>query len=206
MARKSRQDELFDMLRARGLRKRVAKSVSEATGRANRNTPKGVKKVANDLRALATEIEDRATGGPTKRKAASGEGRGDAQAQGEPAERGGEEGRADAGEGQGLEPVPDSRGNSLEICLEAVVAGHLHHRAVRRVRGHAERVALALHDEHRHLHGVELAQAGLLRLSRGMNGKREAKYGGRACFRCRPAGHPRTRRAPPRDQREVVGP
>jgi hypothetical protein len=71
MARKSRQDELFDMLRARGLRKRVAKSVSEATGRANRSTPKGVKKVANDLRALATEIEDRATGGPTKRKAAA---------------------------------------------------------------------------------------------------------------------------------------
>ena len=71
VARKSRQDELFEMLRARGLRKRVAKSVSEATGRANRNTPKGVKKVANDLRSLAAEIEDRATGGPTKRKAAA---------------------------------------------------------------------------------------------------------------------------------------
>jgi uncharacterized sporulation protein YeaH/YhbH (DUF444 family) len=71
MARKSRQDELFEMLRARGLRKRVAKSVSEATGKANRNTPQGVKKVANDLRALASEIEDRATGGPAKRKAAA---------------------------------------------------------------------------------------------------------------------------------------
>ena len=71
MARKSRQDELFEMLRARGLRKRVARSISEATGRANRNTPKGVKKVASDLRALASEIEDRATGGPTKRKAAA---------------------------------------------------------------------------------------------------------------------------------------
>ena len=71
MARKSRQDELFDKLRASGLRKRVAKSVAEATGRANRNTPQGVKKVANDLRALASEIEDRATGGPAKRKAAA---------------------------------------------------------------------------------------------------------------------------------------
>ena len=71
MARKSRQDELFEMLRARGLRKRVARSVAEATGRANRNAPKGVKKVASDLRALASEIEDRATGGPTKRKAAA---------------------------------------------------------------------------------------------------------------------------------------
>jgi hypothetical protein len=45
--------------------------VAEATGRANRNTPKGVKKVAADLRSLASEIEDRATGGPAKRKAAA---------------------------------------------------------------------------------------------------------------------------------------
>jgi hypothetical protein len=71
MARKSRQDELFEMLRARGLRKRVARSLAEATGRANRNTPTGVKKVASDLRALASELEDRATGGPAKRKAAA---------------------------------------------------------------------------------------------------------------------------------------
>jgi hypothetical protein len=71
MARKSRQDEIFEALRARGLRKRVARSVAEATGRANRNTPKGVKKVAADLRSLASEIEDRATGGPAKRKAAA---------------------------------------------------------------------------------------------------------------------------------------
>ena len=71
MARKSRQDELFEMLRARGLRKRVARSLAEATGRANRNTPTGVKKVASDLRSLASELEDRATGGPAKRKAAA---------------------------------------------------------------------------------------------------------------------------------------
>ena len=71
MARKSRQDELFEMLRARGLRKRLARSLAEATGRANRNTPQRVKKVASDLRSLASELEDRATGGPTKRKAAA---------------------------------------------------------------------------------------------------------------------------------------
>ena len=71
MARKSRQDELFEMLRARGLRKRVARSLADATSRANRKTPKGVKKVAGDLRALASELEDRATGGPAKRKAAA---------------------------------------------------------------------------------------------------------------------------------------
>jgi uncharacterized sporulation protein YeaH/YhbH (DUF444 family) len=71
MARKSRQDELFEMLRARGLRKRVARSLAEATARTNRRTPKGVKKVTSDLRALVREVEDRATGGPAKRKAAA---------------------------------------------------------------------------------------------------------------------------------------
>src|SRR3954464_13646466 len=70
MAKKSKQEELFEMLRARGLRKRVARSLADATGRANRSTPKGVKKVAGDLRALATEFKARATGGPAKRKAA----------------------------------------------------------------------------------------------------------------------------------------
>jgi hypothetical protein len=59
------------MLRARGLRKRVARSLAEATARTNRRTPKGVKRVTSDLRALVSEIEDRATGGPAKRKAAA---------------------------------------------------------------------------------------------------------------------------------------
>jgi uncharacterized sporulation protein YeaH/YhbH (DUF444 family) len=71
VARKSRQDELFEMLRARGLRKRVARSLADATAKTNRRTPKGVKKVTSDLRSLAREIEDRATGGPAKRKAAA---------------------------------------------------------------------------------------------------------------------------------------
>ena len=71
MARKSRQDEIFERLHAQGLRKSVARTVAKATSRTSRNTPKGVKKVASDLRALASEIEDRATGGPAKRKAAA---------------------------------------------------------------------------------------------------------------------------------------
>jgi hypothetical protein len=71
MAGKSRQEEIFDRLRAQGLRKSVARTVAKATSRTSRNTPKGVKKVASDLRALASEIEDRATGGPAKRKAAA---------------------------------------------------------------------------------------------------------------------------------------
>jgi hypothetical protein len=71
MARKSKQDEIFEMLRANGLRKRVARSLAEATGRANGRTPKAVKNAASDLRALASQLEDRATGGPAKRKAAA---------------------------------------------------------------------------------------------------------------------------------------
>jgi hypothetical protein len=71
MARKSRQEELFEMLRARGLRKRVAKSISEAATSTQKRTPKRVQKASADLRALAREIEDRATGGPAKRKAAA---------------------------------------------------------------------------------------------------------------------------------------
>ena len=71
MARKSRQDELFEMLRARGLRKRVARSLADAAAQTNKRTPKSIKKVTNDLRALASELEDRATGGPAKRKAAA---------------------------------------------------------------------------------------------------------------------------------------
>lgn len=71
MAKKSRQDEIFDMLRARGLRKRVARTIADATGRSTSKTPKVLRNAAGDLRALASELEDRATGGPAKRKAAA---------------------------------------------------------------------------------------------------------------------------------------
>src|SRR3954469_10821725 len=71
MARKSKRDELFETLRARGLRKSVARRVADATGRANRSTTGGVKKVAADLRSLASDLEDRATGGPAKCQAAA---------------------------------------------------------------------------------------------------------------------------------------
>jgi BRCT domain type II-containing protein len=71
MARKSRQDEIFEMLRARGLRKRVARSIAEATGKSTSRTPKVLRNAASDLKALASELEDRATGGPAKRKAAA---------------------------------------------------------------------------------------------------------------------------------------
>src|SRR4051794_34853114 len=71
---KRKDDQLFDLLRARGLRKSAARVVSEASG-AGRNAGGQVEKraraVITDLRGLADEIEDRLTGGPAKRKLAA---------------------------------------------------------------------------------------------------------------------------------------
>jgi hypothetical protein len=69
MAKQER--DLFKTLRAAGLRKRVARSVSSAAGSAQGRTPKVVQDTIRDLRALASELEDRATGGSGKRKAAA---------------------------------------------------------------------------------------------------------------------------------------
>jgi len=73
MARR-RDDQLFEMLRARGLRKRAARVVSEAStaGRgASGQLEKRARGVIKDLRGLADELEDRVSGGPAKRKAAA---------------------------------------------------------------------------------------------------------------------------------------
>ena len=68
--RRADQD-LVDRLRSSGLRKKVARQVADATGRARGRTQpsKAVRGVLDDLKALTAEIEDRVTGGPGKRKA-----------------------------------------------------------------------------------------------------------------------------------------
>jgi hypothetical protein len=66
MASQSRTDELFEMLRARGLRTRVARALSDAAaaGRGGAATSqKAAQGIIDDLRKLADEIEDRVTGG-----------------------------------------------------------------------------------------------------------------------------------------------
>lgn len=68
---RSRTDELVDMLRARGLRKQVAKQIADATNGTRKRTPTQVLRVLDDLRKLADELEDRITGGPAKRQAAA---------------------------------------------------------------------------------------------------------------------------------------
>jgi hypothetical protein len=71
MARSKREQDLFDMLRARGLRKRVADQVASAAGKSNGRLPKSVQNVLGDLRSLAGDVEDRVTGKAGKRSEAA---------------------------------------------------------------------------------------------------------------------------------------
>lgn len=70
MAKSKQSDDLFQRLRAQGLRKRTAKLISEATD-GRRKPAKAVNKTLTDLRSIVSEAEDRISGGPAKRKAAA---------------------------------------------------------------------------------------------------------------------------------------
>ena len=61
---KTLDNQLFDRLRAGGIRKRVARELAKAGG-----TPAA--KTIGDLRKLVDELEDRARGGQRKRRAAA---------------------------------------------------------------------------------------------------------------------------------------
>ena len=66
MAKQSRTDDLFEMLRARGLRRRAARALSDAAGAGRSGAATSQKAAMNmvaDLRKLADEVEDRLTGG-----------------------------------------------------------------------------------------------------------------------------------------------
>ncbi len=69
MAKKSAKDELFETLRARGLRSRAARLASDAiaTGRGGAATSQSaVRGLITDLRKAADDLEDRLTGGKSK--------------------------------------------------------------------------------------------------------------------------------------------
>jgi hypothetical protein len=68
---KTARDELFDRLRMGGLRKKVAKNVADGLHSGRGRTSKSVSSVLDQLKALTAEIEDRANGGPAKRRAAA---------------------------------------------------------------------------------------------------------------------------------------
>ncbi len=60
--------ELYNRVRDSGVRKRVARTVAEAAAKADSRTPKALNDAARSLRSVAAELEDRARGGPAKRK------------------------------------------------------------------------------------------------------------------------------------------
>jgi hypothetical protein len=67
---KTLDNQLFDRLRSSGLRKRVARDLSSALSKADdARASKAVHGTIGDLRKLVDELEDRARGGPQKRRA-----------------------------------------------------------------------------------------------------------------------------------------
>jgi hypothetical protein len=64
--------DLFDKMRARGLRKRAAGDLAKAFGRADKSPPsKGAKRAVNELRDLVADLEGRMSRGDNKRSAAA---------------------------------------------------------------------------------------------------------------------------------------
>jgi hypothetical protein len=64
--------DLFDTLRARGLRKSAASNLAKAFGKADNSPPsKGAKRAVSELRDLLSDLEGRARGGDRKRKEAA---------------------------------------------------------------------------------------------------------------------------------------
>jgi len=64
--------DLFETLRANGLRKKTASTLADAFSRADGSPPgKAGRKAVSDLKSVVAELEDRAKGGPAKRQAAA---------------------------------------------------------------------------------------------------------------------------------------
>jgi hypothetical protein len=64
--------DLFDTLRANGLRKKAAATLADAFSKADGSPPgKAGRKAISDLKTVVAELEDRAKGGPARRQAAA---------------------------------------------------------------------------------------------------------------------------------------
>jgi hypothetical protein len=70
MAKTKKDQDLFQRLRAQGLRKRTAKLISDV-GDGRRKPAKSVHRTLSDLGKLVSEAEDRISGGRAKRKTAA---------------------------------------------------------------------------------------------------------------------------------------
>ena len=64
-----RDKKLDDRLRASGLRKKAARTISQAAGGGGNRGKKALRGAVSDLRGVVGELEDRAKGGPAKRRA-----------------------------------------------------------------------------------------------------------------------------------------
>ena len=73
MAKQNTAEDLVERLRSSGIRRKVAETVAAgvSTARAGRKPPKTVDRVIAQLKSITAELEDRASGGPAKRKAAA---------------------------------------------------------------------------------------------------------------------------------------
>ena len=68
----AKDPDLFDKLRARGLRKSAANNLAKAFGRADSSPPsKGAKRAVSELKNLLGELERRVPGSDRKRKEAA---------------------------------------------------------------------------------------------------------------------------------------
>jgi hypothetical protein len=67
----NRNEALYARLRDSGLRKKTAGRIAEAVSGGSSRGQKVIGGAVDDLRGLITELEDRAKGGPGKRKAAA---------------------------------------------------------------------------------------------------------------------------------------
>lgn len=70
----TRDKDLFKLMRATGVRKKVAARVSEAVAEGNRagkKAPKAARRAVRDFGQLVSQLEDRVNGGPEKRSAAA---------------------------------------------------------------------------------------------------------------------------------------
>jgi hypothetical protein len=72
VARGKKEQELFDLLRARGLRKKAARTIAAATGKkSDGRVPKPVRNALGDLQAVIGEVEQRVSGKQSKRSEAA---------------------------------------------------------------------------------------------------------------------------------------
>ncbi len=73
MAKAKKDKDLMDRLHASGVRKRVAKTLTDASSKTTgrRKPPKAAERALKELRSVVGDLEDRISGGPQKRKIAA---------------------------------------------------------------------------------------------------------------------------------------